>query len=261
MQVKYGGRSGLAVTLVTLSAFGLALILVIAGLGAAAEAAALVGLIPVGLEVINRARHASAVDLQDRINLNANLKLDNVSSPIPGAVFRSPLSWDAWLNVLVLGAVALIGTGGTVDTVASGQAGISERVSFYLYYIMAVVSLLVLHALFSGMFGTKYGELLDVRPKLIITSKGIHYRWNSRRSISCSWEQVVKIRASSIYRDQNFDAPLTHLVLVVALNGEVDRKESYREVILCQFDYENFPRDGIRAAIASFEPALVDRSL
>jgi hypothetical protein len=251
-----GERSGIAAVLIVVTAAGLSVALVVAGLNAAAEIASFVFLGPLTVGVIRWARpegmdqsggkgvRAPAATPASRTG-QRNILL------IPGFTFSTPIPWNSLLAVSFL---TYFGVSGVWTLTYPG------KVTEILGSVFLAAAVIGITGILAGEFGPSARAILDPRPKLVVSQSGIYYRWDAKRALEFPWDNIVRIRAGlrdGRAGDEYEEAD--YLVLVLAVGTGSRRAD--RNIVLCLLGEPGFPRDEIRGAIASFMPSLLDRSL
>jgi len=257
----------IATGLIAVPLVGLVVVLIVAGLGTAAELATLIALAPVAAGIVSWARfgtpsvrqvpkhsftatddHNGSLGMPPESELSvarSSARAGN-SLSLPKVTFREPIPWSAFLwfgffACYVVGGVALAIVG-----FADGS-GIFFRLIFPdILFAMFGVGCIV--AMIIGGFGDAKRELFDPRSKLVIDAFGIRYSWSLTRRIRCSWRNITVVRTGS----SDGRRGSTHMVVTIGTSAA-----SSRDIVLCALGYV-FPRDRIRAAVASFEPSLLD---
>jgi hypothetical protein len=195
MRAQGTGRQGVAATLIILTAAGLAVALIIAGLSAAAEITSFIFLIPLAVALVRWARQDDA---------GRSLKNDNTfakspgfgghatGSPvgrnrfpsIPAITFRPPIPWGSLEGVFLATLAAVVGVW------CLAYPGRPTKIFGTILLILGVIALI---EIVTGGFGSDARAIFDARPKLVVSQEGIYYRWKSTRDVACSWISIIEI--------------------------------------------------------------------
>lgn len=265
---KGGGvRWGIATLLIALPAAGLAVVLILAGLVAAAEVAALVAaLTPLVAAAVRWARPGGrmgrpiADDYQAVVGNGHEEPEPSAGTaghpprshatedfpPLPRVTFRTPAPWRSWVLFWLVETPTVAGI--ILIVVAILDWTRYSNGLIFAGIILAGVGLFGSLAFTSG----DLNEIFDYRPRLVIDRTGIHYHWSLRRRFDCPWEKIIRVKTKGT-------SPYPRLVVVISSRRRDDHLPGgQREVELCPIDGHTFRKAEIRAAIASFEPSVLD---
>ncbi len=282
MRTSGGRRRMIAAILIAVLVLGLTLVLIFAGLPTAANVVQILGVVAIATPLIAWARAGTkttpigdrtlsgdqqkrpeSLDLPDPLaDLPEFSTRQRLAPPITGVAFRSPIPWAQWSAFLLL----VISVSFAIVALWIGNSNLNDPgggwyiLGFMLVLVLASGIIIdILAAAFGEQefhLGTIFRKIFASRLMLVISDKGIRYRWNSKRDFSCSWQDVYLITSDT--------RPDSHAHLVVILadrTGEHSSKLQGPRISLCELDSPGFPTDEIRAVIATYQSARLDLML